>query len=154
MPFKRPRHILRGIAGQNGLQHIHWTERSYCALPFCTSHQTFSFLDSKPFYHTTDAKKSTRTVKCAIKVPKDPLALKLSIFVDGVIQCSLSLQKAEPCGNIVYVPSLEMIYALVTVRNRASKLGSLHSVICKIKGAYGEKYLSHYVSFGSNPYIA
>nr|VZI31415.1 unnamed protein product [Spirometra erinaceieuropaei] len=117
-------------------------------------YQTFSFLDSKPFYHITDAKKSTRTVKCAIKVPKDPLALKLSIFVDGVIQCSLSLQKAEPCGNIVYVPSLEMIYALVTVRNRASKLGSLHSVICKIKGAYGEKYLSHYVSFGSNPYIA
>nr|VZI48362.1 unnamed protein product [Spirometra erinaceieuropaei] len=116
-------------------------------------YQTFSFLDSKPFYHVTDAKKSTRTVRCAIKVPGDPLALKLAVFVDGVIQCSLSLQKADPCGGVVYVPKLEMVYASVTVKNKAGKLGSLHSVICKINGTYGEKYISHYVSFGSNVYI-
>ncbi|BHF73916.1 hypothetical protein SprV_0401700000 [Sparganum proliferum] len=44
-------------------------------------YQTFSFLDSKPFYHITDAKKSIRTVRCAIKVPGDPLALKATTII-------------------------------------------------------------------------
>ncbi|BHF73917.1 hypothetical protein SprV_0401700100 [Sparganum proliferum] len=115
--------------------------------------QTVSALDSKNFYHESGEKRRYMRVLCAVKTPKHPLGLKLSVFLDGRIYCSLNLQRADPCDDVTFDAELDMVYLRVKVENDKKNLERFHSVVCKANGTYGPTYITHYVSFGSNPYI-